>query len=120
MNDFGGWHVSLTTFRNDGRAVATPVWFARDGDSLVVWTEAGAGKVKRIRRNGDVTVATCTMRGRITGAAVPAHAVICDADESQQIRRIIAKRYNVVGWLTIRMSEWRRGKTGTVGLRISF
>jgi uncharacterized protein len=120
MNDFDKHrYISLTTFRKDGRAVPTPVWFAREGADLVVWTVADAGKVKRIRRNGDVTVASCTSRGKLIGEPVPAHAVICDADESHRIRWIIAKRFGIVGWITMKMSELRRGKTGTVGLKIT-
>ncbi|HVA92179.1 MAG TPA: PPOX class F420-dependent oxidoreductase, partial [Chloroflexota bacterium] len=33
-------YLSLITFRRDGRAVATPVWFVLDGTRLLVWTGA--------------------------------------------------------------------------------
>jgi len=39
--------VSLTTYRRNGDAVSTPVWVARDGDSLVVTTAASTGKMTR-------------------------------------------------------------------------
>jgi uncharacterized protein len=112
-------YVSVTTFRKDGTAVPTPVWFGLDGDALVVWTVSDSGKVKRIRRNGDVTIAACDIRGRVTGDAVPAHAVILDETESDRIRKVIAKRYGIIGRITMKMSEIRRGKTGTVGLSIT-
>jgi len=35
-----GKYVSLTTFKKDGTPVATPLWGARDGDRLLVWTTA--------------------------------------------------------------------------------
>ncbi|NBY56957.1 MAG: hypothetical protein EBQ57_01230 [Actinobacteria bacterium] len=44
-------YVSLVTFRRDGRAVATPVWFAAVGEEFGVITETNVGKVKRIRNN---------------------------------------------------------------------
>ncbi|WP_306471851.1 PPOX class F420-dependent oxidoreductase [Streptomyces sp. st140] len=56
-------YVLLTTFRRDGRAVPTPVWVMRDGDCLAVWSAVEAGKVKRIRNSGRVTVAPCDWRG---------------------------------------------------------
>ena len=112
-------YVSVTTFRKDGTGVPTPVWFGLDGDAIVVWTVADSGKVKRIRRNGDVTVAACDLRGRVTGEAMPAHAVILDQAESARIRKVIAKRYGIIGRITIKVSEVRRGKTGTVGLSIT-
>jgi predicted pyridoxine 5'-phosphate oxidase superfamily flavin-nucleotide-binding protein len=38
--------VSLTTFKKDGSAVATPMWIGRDGDHLFVWTPADSWKVR--------------------------------------------------------------------------
>jgi uncharacterized protein len=63
-------YVSLTTFRRTGVPVATPVWAAPDGDTLVVWTRADSGKVKRLRHTPRVTVAPCDVRGRTEGAVV--------------------------------------------------
>jgi len=63
-------YVSLTTFRRTGGPVSTPVWAAPDGETLVVWTRADSGKVKRLRHTPRVTVAPCDVRGRTTGPAV--------------------------------------------------
>jgi len=63
--------ISLTTFRRDGTAVPTPMWFALDGERILVWTSPTAGKAKRIRNNPHVTVAPCTVRGNVTGASFP-------------------------------------------------
>ena len=54
-----GKYLSLTTFKRDGSAVATPVWFVREGDALRVVTDVDAGKAKRIRNSGSVLVAPC-------------------------------------------------------------
>ncbi|KXK58973.1 PPOX class F420-dependent oxidoreductase [Micromonospora fluostatini] len=113
-------YVLVTTFRKDGRAVPTPVWAVRDGDALAVWSAADAGKVKRIRRSGDVTVAPCDVRGRPHGPASPGHATICDADASSRIRQLIKEKYRLLGRLTLLGSRVRRGTGGTVGIRITF
>lgn len=65
-------YISLTTYRRDGRAVATPVWFVLDGTRSLVWTDAASGKAKRIRANGRVAVAPCDARGRTKAEALPA------------------------------------------------
>lgn len=57
--------VSLTTFRRNGVGVPTPVWVARDGAALVVTTQPGTGKVKRLRRDPRVTLRPCTRRGEV-------------------------------------------------------
>ncbi len=63
-------YVSLTTFRRTGVPVSSPVWAARDDDTLLVWTRTDSGKVKRLRHTTRVTVAPCTFRGRVEGPAV--------------------------------------------------
>ncbi|MGC4807964.1 PPOX class F420-dependent oxidoreductase [Micromonospora sp. DT233] len=113
-------YVLVTTFRKDGRAVATPVWAVRDGDALGVWTAAESGKVKRIRRSGEVTVAPCDMRGRPHGEAVPGHARICDPAETRHICELLKKKYGLLGRLSLLGSRLRRGEAARAGIRITF
>ena len=86
-------YISLVTFRKDGTAVATPVWFAESGGKLYVKTRADAGKVKRVRRNPDVRVAPCTIRGSVTGPAVAAKARVLPENESTVPRALLNRKY---------------------------
>ena len=61
-------YISLATFRRSGKAVETPVWFAEASGRFYVFSEAKAGKVKRLRNDSHVRVAACDMRGRVHGA----------------------------------------------------
>ncbi|NRI64711.1 MULTISPECIES: PPOX class F420-dependent oxidoreductase [Rhodococcus] len=112
-------YVLLTTFRKDGTPVATPLWAALDGERLLVWTVTDSYKVKRIRRNPSVTVAVCDARGNPKGDPVAAKAEILDGHGTDHARDAIARRYGIIGWLTMKGSLLRRGKTGTVGIAIS-
>ncbi|MEV0946718.1 PPOX class F420-dependent oxidoreductase [Rhodococcus sp. NPDC049939] len=112
-------YVLLTTFRKDGTPVGTPLWAAADGDRLLMWTVTASYKVKRIRRNSEVTVAACDARGNPKGSEVPARAVILDSVETDHARDAIARKYGIVGWLTMKGSLIRRGKSGTIGLAIT-
>ena len=112
-------YVLLTTFRRDGRAVPTPLWVARDGDALVVWTPAGSGKVKRLRNRADVTVAPCTFGGEPTGPSVVGAATVLDPEVSRAGKALIRRKYGVMGWLTMTGSRIRRGSRGTVCIRIT-
>jgi hypothetical protein len=102
-------YMLLTTFRKDGTAVPTPVWVARDGDELVLTTAPDAGKVKRVRRDGTARVAPCTVRGRPTGAEVPARARMLDAAGVRRAQRLIARKYWVLGRIGLLNSRLRRG-----------
>ncbi|WP_344004821.1 PPOX class F420-dependent oxidoreductase [Streptomyces thermocarboxydovorans] len=114
-----GKYLLVTSYRRNGTPVATPVWVVRDGDALGVWTAADSGKVKRIRNRPDVLVGPCDMRGNPTGDQVPATAEICDAETTARYRRLIARKYGLLGRLTLLGSRLRRGLDGTVGIRIT-
>lgn len=114
-----GKYLSLTTYKKDGTSVATPVWVARDGDELVVITDAGSGKAKRIRNNGHVEVAPCDVRGRISGASVSGNARLMDSSGTAyiegQIKRKYGAQYTAIGL----MEKLRRREAGgSVGIRI--
>ncbi|MGV8871874.1 MAG: PPOX class F420-dependent oxidoreductase [Rhodococcus sp. (in: high G+C Gram-positive bacteria)] len=114
-----GKYVLLTTFKKDGTAVPTPLWGALEGEQLLMWTVADSWKVKRIRRNSKVTVAPCDMRGNPQGEAVDAAAEILDAAGTDKARAAVASKYGILGWLTVKGSVLRRGKSGSVGLAIT-
>jgi PPOX class probable F420-dependent enzyme len=90
-----GKYVSLTTYRRIGAApVATPVWFVTDGERLLVRTDASSGKVKRLRRDPRVTLATCTARGKITGRPVEGTVEI-EPWGDERIERLFGDKYRV-------------------------
>lgn len=109
-------YVLLTTFRKDGSPVGTAVWAAPDGDRLLVWTVADAYKVRRLRRNPQLTLAICDARGNPKSAAVPGTGVVLDDAQSAHARSVIARKYGLMGRIIVGASVLRRGRTGTVGL----
>ena len=96
-------YLSLTTYRKNGDAVATPVWLVRNGDELNVITQKNSGKVKRIRNNPQVLLAPCDARGRLKGDSVAGTATLLDADRSQVVAQRITQRYGLLG----RILMWR-------------
>ncbi|WP_433827950.1 PPOX class F420-dependent oxidoreductase [Actinoplanes sp. CA-015351] len=112
-------YVLLTTFRKDGRAVATPLWVVPDGAGLGFWTVAGSGKIKRIRNSGRVTVTACDMRGNPSGEPIEASARIGDTADFQRVAGTLKKKYGLMGRLTVLGSRIRRGADGTVVVLVS-
>ncbi|GGN63501.1 PPOX class F420-dependent oxidoreductase [Streptomyces albiflavescens] len=114
-----GKYLLITSYRKNGTGVATPVWVIRDGTALGAWTAADTWKVKRIRNRADVLVGPCDMRGKPTGDQIPATAEIVDAAATARYRQLIARKYGLIGRLTLFGSRLRRGERGTVGIRIT-
>ena len=114
-----GKYLSLTTFKKDGSAVSTPVWVARDGDELVVITDATSGKAKRIRNSGRVALAPCDMRGKVTGPSVDGVARLTDSTDTEYIAAQIKRKYGLA-YTAIGLLEKlrRRESNGSVGIRI--
>ncbi len=112
-------YLLITTYRKDGRAVPTPVWGARDDDALVFWSVADSGKIKRIRRTSRVLVGPCDVRGRPTGESVPGRAVVLDGAGTEHVRSLLRRKYGLMGRLTLWGSIIRRGRDGTIGVRVT-
>ena len=112
-------YVQLTTFRKDGTPVGTPVWAVARNDKLYVWTVTDSWKVKRIRNNSAVTVQPCDVRGNTRGTAVEAAARLLDGAETEEVRRLLRRKYWLTGPLVILGSNLRRGKGGTIGIEIT-
>ena len=89
----GQHYISLATFRKNGLAVPTPVWFGEEKGKLYVMTSDSTGKYKRIRNNPQVKIAPCSMRGKITGPEFPATARILPATDAAQVRGLIRAKY---------------------------
>ena len=90
---FRGKYLSITSYKRDGTSVATPVWFVQQDGRLLVETDAGSGKIKRIRRHPAVLVAVCTATGRLRGPQVPATAEVLPDSEVGAVRPLIRRKY---------------------------
>ena len=94
-------YLSLETFRKNGEAVRTPVWFAADPCSkldsrdakLYVYSTGDSGKVKRARNNPRVRVAPCDLRGKLLGEWVDGKAQILTGDEAARGMRLLNEKY---------------------------
>ena len=96
-------YVNLETFRKNGTGVQTPVWVARDGDELVVFTNGDSYKVKRLRRNPNIRIAECNVRGVLRG---PWHEgtgrLVEDEAAKQSGTRALHRKY---GW-QMTLADW--------------
>jgi PPOX class probable F420-dependent enzyme len=123
--EFRGKYLSITSYKRDGTAVATPVWFVEQGGQLLVQTDLGSGKVKRIRANPVVSVALSNGRGRLRGDQVTARAELLAASETARIEDLIRRKYHwdmmIIGPLRWAQRTFHLGKDRwpTVGLAIT-
>ncbi len=99
-------YFNLTTYRRDGRAVDTPVWFAGTGGTYYVFSAGDAGKVKRLRRSSQARVAACDVRGNLLGDWIPANAhLLSDPQAVSSALQALRGKYGVQMWIADLLSR---------------
>ncbi|MEH6589963.1 MAG: PPOX class F420-dependent oxidoreductase [Halioglobus sp.] len=92
----GGSYLSFATLKKSGDFVATPVWFAPDGDDYYLFSAKDAGKVKRLRNFSQCTMAACTVNGKVTGESMDGQAyLLTTAAEEKTALAALHRKY---GW----------------------
>lgn len=89
----GKKYISLTTFKKDGTAVRTPLWFAENDGKLYVMTRNDSWKYKRIRNNPKVMVAPSSVRGKVTGPEFPGRARVLPQPDWKAAHQLIRRKY---------------------------
>lgn len=103
----------VTTYRRDGRAVATPVGYGIEGATLYFMTDPGTGKVKRLRHTPTVKVAASTLRGQVKGPDLGGVAVAITGPEADRGRRHITAT-NRLAWFFLLRKARRAGRDWAV------
>jgi PPOX class probable F420-dependent enzyme len=91
----GQEYLNFESYRKNGQAITTPMWFAEADGQLLVYTLANAAKVGRVRNNPRVRVAPCDVRGGLKGDWVEATAIILDEAGAARGHALLRKKY---GW----------------------
>ncbi len=85
--------ISLETYRKNNEPVKTPVWFVIKNDLIYVVTRDQTGKVKRLRNNQQVKIATCNFKGKIKGQWISGTAKILSEEETKEVVKWRNKKY---------------------------
>src|SRR5689334_1748909 len=83
----------LTTFRKNGEAMPTTMWFDHDLGKLYMITSDTVGKIKRIRNNGRVLVAPCDVRSKVLGEQIEAYARELPPAQHEYANAVLASKY---------------------------
>ena len=86
-------YISLETYRKNNQAVRTPVWFVIKKDLVIIVTRDQTGKIKRLRNNQKVKIATCSIKGKTSMSMIPGTAQILTEDETTEAVKLRDKKY---------------------------
>jgi uncharacterized protein len=92
----GHKYCLLVTYKRNGEAVPTPVWFGLGEEQLYVRSETNVAKVKRIRNDPRVRIAPCTVRGKPVGPPAEGRARVLDQpSEAKEAEIALQANYGV-------------------------
>jgi uncharacterized protein len=102
-------YLLLTTFTKDGKPKPTPVWGVPEGDKLLIITDDGSWKTKRIANTPRVTIQKCGVLGKVKGEPVEARARMLPKSETRRVFDKVIKRYWNHAWYFIPQALLRGG-----------
>jgi uncharacterized protein len=94
----GSTTALLTTFRRGGEAVGTPLSIVVTGGKAYFVTAGDSGKAKRLAHTDRVTLAPCTLGGKVTGDTVEGRARRLAPDERRQAAKGLLKPTKSLFW----------------------
>lgn len=107
-------YVNLATFKRDGTAVETPMWFVTLNGRLCFFTDGTSYKVKRLRRDTRVRVAPCNVSGVVKGEWKDSNGrIVTENALIQQINECLLAKY---GW-QVRLLNLGSAIAGRIGRR---
>lgn len=113
-------YLLLTTFTKDGRPKPTPIWGVPDGAKLLVITDDGSWKVRRINNTPRVTIARSSALGKPKGEPVDGVARVLPKSETRRVYGAVLRRYWYHAWWFYAHSILRGGIDKVhVGLEIT-
>ena len=100
----------LTTFRDGGEAVGTPLSIAVSGGKAYFVTATDSGKARRLAGTDRVTLAPCSVVGKVTGETVHGRARRLAPDERRQAAKGLLKPTQPLFWSLVmyRLFEGRK------------
>jgi uncharacterized protein len=94
----GSTTALLTTFRRGGEAVGTPLSIVVTGGKAYFVTAGDSGKAKRLAHTDRVTLAPCTLGGKVTGETVEGRARRLPPEERRQAAKGLLKPTRSLFW----------------------
>ena len=106
---YGEKYLLLTTFTKDGRPKPTAVWGVPDGDKLLISTDDGSWKTKRINNTPRVTIQKCGVLGKARASRSRRWRASCRSPRPDGCSTWSTKRYWWHAWWWVPQALLRGG-----------
>lgn len=112
-------YINVETYRKNGQAVKTPVWFALDsGGVIYIRTDMNSGKVKRASNNPQARVAPCNARGQLHGEWIDGQMKRASTSQSERANELLNQKYGLQGKIIRLFNKLRKTKPIVVCIQL--
>ena len=110
-------YISLETYKKNNQAVRTPVWFVVKNNRIYVVTRDQTSKIKRLRNNQKIKIATCNIKGKISSQFTEGIAEILSDTESRQVVDWRDEKYGIFSKIAKFLSK-NKGQLVAISIKI--
>jgi PPOX class probable F420-dependent enzyme len=111
-------YINLETYRKNGQAVQTPVWFVIEDNVIYVRTDRNSGKIKRARNNPHVRITPSNARGQPKGEWINGEMRIASTSESERANQLLKQKYGLQGKLIRMFNKIRNTRPIVISIQI--
>jgi uncharacterized protein len=111
-------YINLETYRKNGQAVQTPVWFAIEDSMIYVRTDNNSGKIKRARNNPHVRITPSNARGQPKGEWIDGEMRIASTTESERANQLLGQKYGLQGKIIRMVNKIRKTRPIVISIQI--
>ena len=111
-------YINLETYRRNGQAVRTTVWFVIDAGTIYIRTDMNSGKVKRIKNNPNIRITPSGARGQLKGKWIEGKIKMAGSLELEHANQLLEQKYGIQGKIIRVFNKIRNTRPTVLSIQI--
>ena len=111
-------YINLETYRRNGQAVRTTVWFVMDAGTIYIRTDMNSGKVKRIKNNPNIRITPSGARGQPKGKWIEGKIKMAGSLELEHANQLLEQKYGIQGKIIRVFNKIRNTRPTVLSIQI--
>jgi len=111
-------YINLETYRRNGQAVRTTVWFVMDAGTIYIRTDMNSGKIKRIKNNPNIRITPSGARGQLKGKWIEGKIKMAGSLELEHANQLLEQKYGIQGKIIRVFNKIRNTRPTVLSIQI--
>ena len=111
-------YINLETYRRNGQAVRTTVWFVIDAGTIYIRTDMNSGKIKRIKNNPNIRITPSGARGQLKGKWIEGKIKMAGSLELEHANQLLEQKYGIQGKIIRVFNKIRNTRPTVLSIQI--